>query len=77
MALLLRGVVAPDIAAWPGPGAYSVDCKKTFPSCSLSYSSLLAEQLSVLQRKGNSIETSQEFRLSTPSNTTVTVSSLV
>lgn len=31
MALLLRGVVALDIAAWPGPGAYSVDGNFLFP----------------------------------------------
>ena len=31
MALLLRGVVPLDIAAWPGPGAYSAHGKKLFP----------------------------------------------
>ena len=42
---------------------WCVFCRRQFfvPSCSLSYSSLLAEQPNVLQRKGNSIKASHEF----------------
>lgn len=60
MALLLRGVVALDIAAWPGPGAYSVDGKKLFPLVLFVFV-FAAEQLTVLQRKGNSRKTSNPW----------------